>query len=201
MNHFLFHIALLLGCGFLCSCHDIPNHYGSPSAAYAFSSAEQFRDPTQRVSDGFWDMPAGLQGSHVIVVNRRLQNAKYYVGNVQVGLSTVSTGTDSNATPAGTYKVLSKDEDHRSSKYGSWVSPTGEVIQLNFTVGQDQPIPGGEYLGAPMFNGLQLNTTGIWMHEGIVTSAPESHGCIRLPAKMAKIFYDNIPLGSQVIVQ
>ena len=52
-----------------------------------------------------------------------------------------------------------------------------------------------------MTNGMQLTTNGIWMHEGIVTSAPESHGCIRLPAEMAKIFFDNTPVGTPVIIK
>lgn len=194
-------LAPLLGLAcLLSSCYEIDT-IASSTSGYVFKNQDQLRTPNQRVSDGFWDRPAGLEGPHVIVVDRRLQNAKYYINGTQVGLSTVSTGSGANGTPAGTYSVLSKDEDHRSSKYGSWVTPTGEVLQQSFTMGQDTPIPGGQYLGATMFYGLQLNTTGIWMHEGIVTSAPESHGCIRLPTKMAKVFFDNIPVGSQVIVR
>ena len=49
--------------------------------------------------------------------------------------------------------------------------------------------------------GMQITKNGIWMHEGIVTSAPESHGCIRLPRKMAKIFFENTPIGSKVIIK
>ncbi len=198
------YLALIMTFGMACmlnSCYEIDS-LASNASGYMFKTEGQLRSANQRVSDGFWDRPSGLEGAHVIVIDRRLQNAKYYINGTQVGLSTCSTGTDGHGTPAGTYKVLSKDEDHRSSKYGSWVnSRTKEVMQLNYTVGQSTPIAGGEYLGAPMFYGLQLNTTGIWMHEGVVTSAPESHGCIRLPAKMAKVFYENIPIGSQVIVR
>lgn len=194
-------LATLLALPFLLSsCYEI-DAIASNQQGYIFKNADQLRDPNQRVSDGFWDRPAGLTGPHVIVVDRRLQNAKYYINGTQVGLSTVSTGAGGNATPAGTYTVLEKDVDHRSSKYGSWVTPSGQVLQESFTIGRDTPIPGGQYLGATMFYGLKLNNTGIWMHEGIVTSAPESHGCIRLPTKMAKVFYDNIPIGSQVIVR
>lgn len=197
-------LSLITALGMACllnSCYEMDSVAAS-THGYLFKTEGQLRNPNERVSDGFWDRPADSEGEHVIVVDRRLQNAKYYINGTQVGLSTVSTGAGSNSTPAGTYKVLSKDEDHRSSKYGSWVdSQTGEVMQLNFTVGRDKPIAGGQYLGATMFYGLQLNMTGIWMHEGEVTSAPESHGCIRLPSKMAKVFFDNIPLGSKVIVQ
>ena len=61
--------------------------------------------------------------------------------------------------------------------------------------------PGGIYKGAPMTNGMQLTWGGIWMHEGLVTSAPESHGCIRLPKRMAKIFFDNTPVGTPVEIK
>ena len=52
-----------------------------------------------------------------------------------------------------------------------------------------------------MNNALKLTNDGIWMHEGLVTAAPESHGCIRLPKRMAKIFFDNTPVGTKVIIR
>ena len=39
------------------------------------------------------------------------------------------------------------------------------------------------------------------MHEGLVTAAPESHGCIRLPREMAKIFFENTVVGTPVIIK
>ena len=133
-------------------------------------------------------------------MDTELQQAKYYIGNVQVGQSPISSGKAGHDTPRGEFKILSKDKDHKSSTYGSIVDSRGNVLVSDYTVGQPRPA-GGIYKGADMRYGLQITRNGIWMHEGAVTKATESHGCIRLPGKMAKIFFDNTPVGSTVIIK
>lgn len=167
---------------------------------YAFRPKKLFTPARDAVSDGYWDVPEGVHGEHVIVVDTRLQQAKYYIGGRQVGLSDISSGRAGHGTPQGTFSVIAKDIDHKSSSYGSIVDAAGNTLVSEYTVGDPIP-PGGRYKGAEMNFGLQITTGGIWMHEGIVTSAPESHGCIRLPRKMAKIFFENTPIGSKVIIQ
>ena len=39
------------------------------------------------------------------------------------------------------------------------------------------------------------------MHVGFVTGYPVSHGCVRLPADMAKTFFENTPLGTKVTIR
>lgn len=170
------------------------------SGGYMFRPDRIRIDPNKAVSYGYWDMPAGLTGQKLIVIDTQLQQAKYYVGSRQVGMSSISSGKAGHITPKGTFKVLSKDADHRSSSYGSIVDAYGNTLIGNYERGMEIP-PGGIYEGAPMTNGMQLTTGGIWMHEGLVTSAPESHGCIRLPKEMAKIFFDNTPVGTPVIIK
>ena len=167
--------------------------------SYAFKRDKSYT-PAEAVNAGSWDAPAGITGAHVIVVDTELQKANYYIGNHLVGTSTVSSGKAGHGTPRGTFRVLAKDADHKSSSYGSIVDSAGNTMVADYT--QGQPIPkGGHYKGAAMTNALQLTTGGVWMHEGIVTSAPESHGCIRLPKKMAKIFFDNTSVGDTVIIK
>ncbi len=167
---------------------------------YAFRPKKLFIPAKDAVSNGYWDVPEGVHGEHVIVVDTRLQQAKYYIGGRQVGLSDISSGRAGHGTPQGTFSVIAKDIDHKSSSYGSIVDAAGNTLVEEYTVGS--PIPkGGRYKGAEMNFGLQITSSGIWMHEGIVTSAPESHGCIRLPRKMAKIFFENTPVGSKVIIK
>ena len=113
---------------------------------------------------------------------------------------TISSGKAGKDTPKGVFPIISKDEDHISSTYGSIVDADGNTLVANYTKGEPIP-PGGIYKGAPMTNGMQLTWGGIWMHEGLVTSAPESHGCIRLPKRMAKIFFDNTPVGTPVEIK
>lgn len=186
---------------FLCSCKGI-----SPAAlkefghGYAFARPSDNIDVAEAVADGYWDVPAGVTGNHLIVVDTQLQVAKYYIGGRQVGQSAVSSGKAGHGTPSGTFPVLEKDADHKSSTYGSVVDHAGNTLVAEYTAGQPMPA-GGIYKGAPMINALKLTNTGIWMHEGLVTSAPESHGCIRLPKKMAKIFFDNTPVGTPVIIK
>lgn len=188
-------LTLLLSIG--CMQNDITT---TLTGGYMFRPNRIRIDPGKAVSYGYWDLPAGLEGEKVIVIDTELQQAKYYVGGRQVGMSSISSGKAGHITPKGTFKVLSKDADHRSSSYGSIVDAYGNTLISNYERGMEIP-PGGVYEGAPMTNGMQLTTTGIWMHEGIVTSAPESHGCIRLPAEMAKIFFDNTPVGTPVIIK
>lgn len=167
---------------------------------YAFRPERIKIDPHKAVAHGHWDRPEGLEGEHLIIIDTQLQQAKYYIANQYVGSSTISSGKAGHGTPAGTFKILSKDEDHKSSTYGSVVDAMGNTLIADYTAGQPMP-PGGIYKGAPMNYGMQITNTGIWMHEGFVTSAPESHGCIRLPGDMAKIFFDNTPVGTKVVIK
>ncbi len=187
----------------LSSCQTMQNEFrATAEGGYAFRPARIRIDPGEAVSYGWWDVPYGTEGERLIVIDTAQQNAKYYIGNKQVGYSTISSGKAGHGTPAGTFPVLAKDATHTSSKYGSIVDDAGNTLIGDYTMGSGKLIPpGGRYKGAAMTNGMQLTTTGIWMHEGLVTAAPESHGCIRLPKKMAKIFFDNTPVGTPVIIK
>ena len=172
------------------------------NARYLFKPDKMVGTAREVVADGHWDPPAGITGEHLIVVDTQRQQAKYYIGGREVGFSSIASGKAGHGTPQGTFTVLAKDIDHKSSTYGSIVDSAGNVLIADYTRGSSTPIPpGGRYRGAEMNFGLQLTNTGIWMHEGLVTSAPESHGCIRLPRKMAKIFYENTPVGTKVIIK
>jgi lipoprotein-anchoring transpeptidase ErfK/SrfK len=179
----------------------MPNHLSNlEQSGYAFKPQTLKATPDQVVNHGFWDKPAHITGQHCIIIDTQLQQASYYVGNELVGRSTISSGKAGHGTPQGTFKILSKDIDHKSSTYGSIVDAAGNTMIADYTAGQ--PIPaGGKYQGAAMNFGMQITNTGIWMHEGLVTAAPESHGCIRLPRDMAQIFFENTPVGTPVIIK
>lgn len=171
-----------------------------PGSGYLFKTDTHVATARDQVSTGSWDVPTGLTGAHVIEIDTHQQIARYFIGGHVVGYSTISSGTAGRDTPKGTFSVISKDISHKSSTYGSVVDSAGNVLVESYTKGQPMPA-GGRYQGAPMNFGLQLTTSGIWMHEGAVTSAPESHGCIRLPRKMAKIFFENTSVGDKVIIK
>ena len=167
---------------------------------YMFKPAVIGISARQDIVQGYWDPPKKLRGEHKIVVDTERQRAYYYIDNHQVGMSPVSSGKAGHDTPKGEFKILDKDIDHESSTYGSIVDAKGRVLVADYTVGQPRPA-GGRYKGAAMNYGMQITRNGIWMHEGAVTKATESHGCIRLPREMAKIFFENTPIGSTVIIK
>lgn len=201
MKHFIF-LPIVVATA-LTSCvpslHS-PDELAQMAAGYAFARPKNKMNVTESVSVGQWDVPYGLEGPRRIVIDTNLQKAYYYIAGRQVGWSTISSGKAGKDTPKGIFTILDKDEDHISSTYGSVVDADGNTLIANYTKGEPMP-PGGIYKGAPMTCGMQLTWSGIWMHEGIVTSAPESHGCIRLPKRMAKIFFDNTPVGTPVEIK
>ncbi|MCX7868743.1 MAG: L,D-transpeptidase family protein, partial [Terrimicrobiaceae bacterium] len=58
--------------------------------------------------------------------------------------------------------------------------------------------PGTTFLGAPMPYWMRLTPSGVGLHQGFLPGVPDSRGCIRLPEKMARVFYENAPLGTPV---
>ena len=78
----------------------------------------QHTAPDDSVS--YWDGD-GVPGNPHIEVKLGEQRAYYYKGDQLVGISQVSTGREGHNTPTGSFKVLQKDKDHRSSLYGDYV--------------------------------------------------------------------------------
>ncbi len=193
---------LVAAAGLLASCSPLQSNIDNATDGYVFKPSNIRATSESAVSYGWWDMPLGTEGPHRIEIDTEQQEARYYVGNTWVGYSRISSGKAGHGTPAGTFPILAKDADHVSSKYGSIVDDYGNTLVSDYTMGSGSPIPaGGRYKGAPMTHGMQLTQSGIWMHEGLVTAAPESHGCIRLPKDMAKIFFDNAPVGTPVVIR
>ena len=156
--------------------------------------------PEARLGQGFWDWPAGLEGERHIVIDTRQQKVTYYVGGTVVGTSPVSTGKEGHATPAGEYKIIKKDADYKSGTYGVLRNKaTGEVVNGDFNNRRGSVPAGCYYDPAPMPYYLSF-LPGYGMHQGFVAGYPVSHGCVRMPADMAKIFFENTPLGTKVTV-
>lgn len=184
----------------LSSCQSDMDDLAARVEPYAFGRKTTVRSVDESVREGSWDLPPGLTGPKLIVIDTELQQAKFYIGNRLVGWSTISSGKAGHGTPKGQFTILDKDIDHRSSSYGSIVDANGNTLVSSWERGM--PIPkGGRYKGAEMNFGMQITRSGIWMHEGFVTSAPESHGCIRMPREMARHFYENTPIGTPVIIK
>lgn len=148
----------------------------------------------------YWD------GDHVsgppsIRISLAQQKAFFYKGATLVGVSKISTGKEGNTTRPGSFKIIQKSPNHRSSLYGVFKEHgTGRVVNDDVDTRKDKAPPGTYYEGAPMFHFLRFDG-GIGMHEGYLPGYAASHGCVRMPAKMAKKFYEHAPLGTPVIVE
>lgn len=148
----------------------------------------------------YWDGD-GAQGSPLIKINRAQQRAFFYKGGVLVGVSRISSGTEDHGTPAGRYKITEKDEDHVSSAYGVFKDrATGMTTNDNVDIRKDKPKPSEIFYNAPMPNFMRF-TGGIGMHTGYLPGYAASHGCIRMPHHMSTKFFENVQLGTPVIVE
>jgi len=144
----------------------------------------------------YWDGD-GVSGSPRITINIAEQKAYFYKGNELVGVSRVSTGKEGHNTPSGSFKVTEKDIDHRSTLYGMHVLENGTVINDDVDRKKDKTPPGAKYVGAPMFYFMRV-TGAVGMHSGYLPGYAASHGCIRLPDRMARKFYEHSSYGTPV---
>ena len=121
-------------------------------------------------------LPAKAQpksGPVTILVSLRHQRTYVFKAGTLVAVSTSSHGTDDHPTDPGQWKILQKKPFHRSNKYSN----------------------------APMPFMQRLDKWGRAFHAGVVPGHPASHGCIRLPAPMAKALYGMTKLGDVVDIE
>lgn len=112
----------------------------------------------------------------------------------------ISSGRAGHSTPMGSFRIMEKDPDHRSSIYGDFVDSKGRVVRSGISSRSDSAPAGTRYLGAPMKWFCRLTDSGVGMHVGILPGYPASHGCIRLPADIAPLIYQKVKIGTPVTV-
>lgn len=96
-----------------------------------------------------------------------------------------STGVDGKDTPVGNFKILRKQTKFYSKKYQQ-----GGYFWLEF-------IKGGNYL----FHSVPFDKSGeIIKEEEEKLGQKASHGCVRVSLENSKWLYDNIPSGTEVII-
>jgi len=133
-----------------------------------------------------------------IVISLPKQRAYLMLGEEIVIDSPISSGKRGHSSPSGDFSVMEKDPDHRSSIYGDFVDRSGRVVRAGISSKIDSAPSGTHYVGAPMKWFMRLTGEGVGMHVGILPGYPASHGCIRMPPDGAKLFYDNVKIGTPV---
>ncbi|SEA08747.1 L,D-transpeptidase family protein [Microbulbifer marinus] len=159
---------------------------------YAGNGAQQYTGRS-------WWRHDVIGGAPRIVIDLSEQTAYFYKGGKLAGVSPVSTGKAGHRTPTGNFRISEKKYNHRSNLYGHYVSRNGYVLRSNVDVRRDRRPPGSIFRGASMDFMMRINGA-VTMHAGYVPGYPASHGCIRLPWHMAKIFFSNATVGTKVSV-
>ena len=119
-----------------------------------------------------WQPERATAGQLVMVVSLPAQLVHVYRNGVRIGVSTISSGKAGKETPTGTFEILQKKEMHHSNLYDN----------------------------APMPFMQRLTWDGIALHAGKLPGYPASHGCVRLPAKFAKLLFEETRKGMLVVV-
>ena len=183
-------VALLVGCG-----GGEKARLANPNTSYIPSSGGGEAPPADD-SISYWDGD-GVPGPPSVIIYLKEQRAYFYKADQLVGVSQVSAGREGHNTPIGNYKIIQKDPDHASNLYGDYVDASGNIVQKDVELGKDPKPPGAVFKGAPMPFFMRI-TGGVGMHKGYLPGYPASHGCIRMPGKMAESFFNNVEVGTPV---
>ena len=143
----------------------------------------------------------GVSGPPKIVIGLGEQRAYFYRGENVVGEAKISSGRAGFETPPGQYRVIQKDKDHVSNLYGDFIDEfSGEILKRNVDISKESPPDGMLFRGSKMPYFLRFYK-GYGLHAGRLPGRRASHGCVRLPAFMAAHFFNNVEIGTPVVVE
>ncbi len=140
-----------------------------------------------------------------VVITISSQRAQLKVGEETAIDAPVSTGRRAGWTPKGSFVIVQKDLNHRSTVYGNFVSAEGHTVRSGVNSRKDVAPSGASFVGAPMkwfmrFGSHLQDYTTVGMHAGILPGYPASHGCIRLPEKVARVIFEKAKIGTPVMI-
>ena len=146
------------------------------------------------------NLPESHSGRPSIVVSLRAQEAYLYRAGQRSASSRISSGREGYRTPIGRFKVIRKDENHRSSVYGDYVDDSGRVVKANGDIRRDARPTHSHFVGAPMPFFIEFSP-GYGLHQGYLPGEPASHGCIRMPYWKARQFYNAVHVGTVLVIK
>jgi len=192
-----FSAALVVGVVLALSC-------GSASSAPFFglfgvkkASESLYHQDPPKVSPRVMDKvtPANAR----VLVSLGKQRAYLMMDN-EIAIDTpISSGKAAGMTPTGSFRVQEKDPDHHSNLYGNFVDSKGRIVRAGVSARIDSAPSGTHFEGSPMAYFMRI-AEGVGMHVGILPGYPASHGCIRMPAEIAPMFYQKVKIGTPVEV-
>ena len=146
-----------------------------PAGAWFGPASAQLTDKyAEQLTNGEfnWFPDRSPTGPILVIVSLPEQLVYVYRDGVRIAASTCSTGKLGHRTPAGVFKILQKDKNHRSSTYNN----------------------------APMPNMNRLTWSGIALHAGNLPGYPASHGCVRLPKEFSALLFGITKVGMTVVI-
>jgi lipoprotein-anchoring transpeptidase ErfK/SrfK len=137
-----------------------------------------------------------------ILIDLDAQKAFFYDGPEQIGWTMIATGMRFYSTPRGRFKITQKVADKRSNLYGNIYDSNGKLAIVNARQGVHRIPPGGRFEGAEMPHFMRLTDSGVGIHAGSIPEpgSPASHGCVRMPDRMAAILFHHVRVGTPVSV-
>jgi hypothetical protein len=187
---------------FLGACASYDGRLNSSTTQYLGTDGSIVtRTSTASLADreSYWAGESACGPAH-IVISIGDQKLYYYRGGRLVGVSAISSGREGHDSPVGNFKVRKKEKEHASNLYGDFVDSNGTVVVKNVDALKDKPPAGCHFQGSSMPWFMEF-APGVGMHTGFLPGVPDSHGCIRLPDRMARIFFEVTPVGTPVTVQ
>lgn len=177
---------------------DYRNPY--PAGSYAHFVAQKQYPKTLAVYSDDELLKTLTRDNSKIIICIPQQRARLYIGN-RVALDwPVSTGTKGHETPTGVFRVMEKDKDHKSNRYGRFINERGRTSNSNADLSKGLP-DGHSFRPASMPNWLRLTPDGVGIHGGrVVAGRRLSHGCIRTPYAVAAKLFEHAVVGMPVYV-
>jgi lipoprotein-anchoring transpeptidase ErfK/SrfK len=198
------------------SCTSTKNETGEPPVAAVETKVTTTARPEDVARVDAFFKEGGKHGFHppkdqstvftadktLCIVELDQQRVYVYRGNELVAASRISSGRSGYRTETGSYTIGHRNRNHRSNLYGSYVGAGGRTLADDIKVGVDPQPEGSSFLGSLMkyFQRFERSgsPTAMGFHQGVVPSYPASHGCLRLPSKMAAWFFESMPKGTPV---
>ena len=130
-----------------------------------------------------------------VKVSLATQNVYVEEGNRLLMATPTCVGKPGYPTPTGSYRVIDKIQDKRSSTYGYWVNGS----QAHPGTSAQSPGAGWHYVGYPMAFWVEF-TPGYGFHEGPIWPYPRSHGCLHIHESASAKLFELVHVGTPVEV-
>lgn len=171
-----------------------------PKGSYEYFVAKPAYPRTLAVYEDADLLARMTTGNSKIIVCIPQQRARLYVEGKVAFDWPVSTGTHGHETPTGVFRILDKEKDHKSNRYGKFVNAKGRTTNSNADSSKGVP-EGHTFQPASMPNWNRLTLDGVGIHGGrVVAGRRLSHGCIRTPYDVAAKLYEHTIVGMPVYI-